>query len=48
MTLEEIKQKAEQFFEWQTDERISVTYTSAILFAWHCVKEAEDATNDRV
>ena len=39
MTREEIEQQAEQFFEWPGDNRSTVTYTSALLFAEHCVKE---------
>ena len=46
MTREEIEQQAEQFFEWPTDDRLSVTYTSALLFAEHCVREAVKEESD--
>lgn len=39
MTRAEIEQQAEQFFEWPSDNRSTVTYTSALLFAEHCVKQ---------
>ena len=40
MTREEIEQQAEQFFTWSGDDRSTVTYASALLFAEHCVREA--------
>jgi len=42
MTLDEIKAKADTFFDWPSDKRDSVTYTSAMLFAWHIAKEIEE------
>ena len=39
MTRKEIEQQAEQFFTFPGDEKTVVTYTSALLFAEHCVKE---------
>ena len=46
MTREEIEQQAEHFFTWPTDDRTCVTYTSALLFAEHCVKEATKEESD--
>lgn len=40
MTIEEIEKQAEQFFEWPGEKTDVVTYTSALLFARHCVQEA--------
>lgn len=40
MTRKEIEQQAEQFFTFPGDEKTVVTYTSALLFAEHCVREA--------
>ena len=39
MTREEIQQQAEHFFTWPGDDRSTVTYTSALMFAEHCVRE---------
>lgn len=36
----EIEKQAEQFFEWPGERTDTVTYTSALLFAEHCVREA--------
>ena len=38
MNREEIERQAEEFFEWPCGVREVVTYTSALLFAEHCVK----------
>ena len=46
MTRAEIEQQAEQFFEWPGDDHSTVTYTSALLFAEHCVKEAVKEESD--
>lgn len=46
MTREEIERQAEHFFEWPGDDKTVVTYTSALLFAEHCVKEAAQAESD--
>jgi len=43
MTRDEIKAKAEEFFEWPDERRDVVTYTSALLFAEECVKAASCA-----
>ena len=40
MTRAEIEQQADHFFEWPGDDRSTVTYASALLFAEHCVREA--------
>lgn len=46
MTLEQIHQEAESFFEWPTDQHLVVTFMSAKLFARHiadkAVKQLED------
>ena len=47
MTLEEAKERAEQFFDWPSDKRETVTYTSALLFAMECVKEAGEYERGR-
>jgi len=39
MTLEQIHQEAETFFEWPTDQHIVVTLTSAELFARHIAEK---------
>jgi hypothetical protein len=39
MTLDEIKLKADKFFEWPSKERDHVTTTSCLLFARECVEE---------
>ena len=46
MTREEIQQQAEHFFTWPGDDRSTVTYTSALLFAEYCVKEATKEESD--
>lgn len=46
MTREEIAHRAEQFFRWPGDDNTVVTYTSALLFAEHCVREAINDEND--
>ena len=46
MTREEIQQQAELFFTFPGDERTVVTYTSALLFAEHCVREAVKEESD--
>ncbi len=35
-----ITERAEQFFEWPGEKTDTVTYTSALLFAEHCVQQA--------
>lgn len=40
MTRKEIEQQAEHFFEWPGEKTDVVTYTSALLFAEHCVRQA--------
>lgn len=40
MTTEEIDILAEEFFEFPTDKRDVVTFTSAKLFAKYCVDKA--------
>jgi len=39
-TNDQIKQEAESFFEWPSDKRDQVTYTSCLLFAKHCADKA--------
>ena len=46
MTREEIEQQAEQFFTWPGDDRSTVTYASALLFAEHCVRETAKEESD--
>jgi hypothetical protein len=46
MTFEEMEAKAELFFEFPTEQRGSVTYTSAILFAMKCVKDEKEGKNE--
>ena len=46
MTREEIEQQAEHFFTWPGDDRSTVTYTSALLFAEHCVRETAKEESD--
>ena len=51
MTLDEIKQEAETFLEWDNYRRLLVTYYSAMLFAQHCAelaikREAEKDLDD--
>ena len=40
MTPDQIIAEAEKFFEWPSDKRDQVTYTSCLLFAEHCLKKA--------
>lgn len=43
MTLEEIKAKSDTFFEWpNSKDRNYITYNSAMLFAWDCVKDVTE------
>lgn len=44
MTLEEIKETAETWFEWPDDRRKYVTYTSAMLFA----RDMQKAERERI
>ena len=39
MIPEDIKTEAETFFDWPSEERRTVTYTSAMLFAEHIRNE---------
>ena len=41
MKLEQIKVKADLFFDFPTDNKDHVTTTSAILFARHCADETK-------
>lgn len=48
MEIEELKQLADSFFEWPTEDRTHVTLTSALLFAHHVLsmtKQAGDSTD---
>lgn len=45
MTFEEMKTKADSFFEFPTESRDHVTTTSAILFALEAFKAGVDAAN---
>ena len=40
MTLEQIQEKADSFFDFPTENKDHVTTTSAVLFARECCKEA--------
>lgn len=40
MTLDQIQQEAESFFDWPSAKREHVTFTSCMLFAQHCVDKA--------
>lgn len=40
MIPKEITAAAERFFEWDSEKREVVTYTSALLFAQHCTEQA--------
>lgn len=40
MIPKEITAAAERFFEWDSEKREVVTYTSALLFAQHCMGNA--------
>lgn len=43
MTLDEIKARSDTFFEWPNNkDRNYVTYNSAMLFAWDCVKDVTE------
>lgn len=47
MTREEIKKAAEEFFEWPTEKRETVTLTSCIFFAEHIAEKAvKELEND--
>ena len=46
MTREEIQQQAEHFFTRPGDDKTVVTYTSALLFAELCVREAVKEESD--
>jgi hypothetical protein len=39
MDLQDIKQKAETYFEWPNKDRDYITYYSAMVFALDCVKD---------
>lgn len=39
---DQIQEEANRFFEWPTDNKTSVTTTSAILFAQHVAKMATE------
>lgn len=41
MTKTEIKVLADEFFEWPSQERKMVTFTSALLFAQYCTDKQE-------
>jgi len=42
MTFDQIKERAERFFEWPGEERKTVTYTSALLFAQSVANDAAE------
>jgi hypothetical protein len=42
VTLDDIKQKAEKFFEWPAEDHSQVTFTSALLFADYCVQDYKE------
>lgn len=50
MTLEKLRTLAEGYFEWDTEDRSTVTTTSALLFAQYALatadKERTDALRD--
>jgi len=48
MTLEEIKKEAESFFEWPSDNKQTVTTTSAILFADFIARKEREAVKLKV
>ena len=48
MTLEEIKEIAETWFEWPEEDRCHVTYTSAILFARDMYERGQKAERERI
>ena len=48
MTLEEIKQRADDFFNWPTERRDFITYTSAMIFAQKCADEAAANAEKRI
>lgn len=45
MTIDEIKAKAESFFEFPTENKDHVTTTSAVLFARHILEFADCSAN---
>lgn len=45
MTFEDMKTKADSFFEFPTENRDHVTTTSAVLFALEAFKSGIDAAN---
>ena len=45
MTFDEMKAKADAFFEWPSDKRDYVTTTSAVLFALAMYQAGIDAAN---
>jgi len=43
MDIHDVKQKAESFFKWPNkNDRHYITYESAMLFAWDCVKDVTE------
>ena len=45
MNPEELRELADSFFEWPTEDRTHVTLTSALLFAQHVLRMAQQAGN---
>lgn len=43
MEIEELRELADSFFEWPTEDRTQVTLTSALLFAQHVLRMAQQA-----
>ncbi len=48
MTFEEIKTIAETWFEWDSERRDYVTYTSAMLFARDMLEQGQTAERERM
>jgi hypothetical protein len=48
MTIEEIKSIAGTWFEWPSDDRYHVTYTSAMLFARDMYQLGQKAERERI
>lgn len=48
MTIEEIQEIAETWFEWPDDHREYVTYTSTILFARAMYERGQAAERERI
>ena len=48
MTLEKIKQRADIFFDWPTEKRNFIIYTSAIIFAKKCADDAAASAEKRI